>query len=146
MDGILETIGYYLRRMFNGTITRLVLSLLGGVLAYFFGDMNAALGAFFGLLFLDIMTGIWKSIIKKKGVSSEAALRGAVKITLYFVLISTGHLLEVAGLPLSRSVALFYAALTEGRSILENVEIIQPDLPLVSTLNKILEAKTNENS
>lgn len=144
LQEIAEALLHYIRQVFSsGALFRVLGAFLASLFTFFFGDITTAVYAFLGLLILDIVTGTWASAETGKEITSKMFLRGAVKIIIYFILICTGHLLETIGLPLTRSAAIYYAALTEGRSILENLELISGGLPLIDYIQELLKKEEN---
>lgn len=110
-----------------------------------FGWINAspALLALVILMLLDIMTGIFASIIAAN-LSSSASWKGMSKKVIMIILIGLASVLEpfAQGIPLSKLVATFYIV-TEALSIVENAARCGVPLPsaLVESLAKLREGQ-----
>jgi len=101
-----------------------VVGALGYISTYQFFDPNnkAALYALFFLIFADLLTGVYASYKTGMEIKSAKILRTGLKIAIYYVMISAGHLTEVAGitfLPIEESL-IGILAVTELISLLEN--------------------------
>ena len=117
----------YIPMMFQKIFSNIwikVISVCGYVVTYqFFDPQNkTALVALFFLIFADLVTGIIASYKTGMEISSARMLRTAMKICIYYIMISAGHLTELAGvyfLPIEESLIAILAT-TELVSILEN--------------------------
>jgi len=136
----------YIERLGENAFPKAIITFMISTIAFLCGEINAALVAFFVVLALDMLTGIWAAHKRGDRIESEVAKKGAVKIIIYFILIILGHSLQLMGLPFTRSAALIYASLTEGKSILENLEYISGGLPLITHLNQILNKYAKEKN
>jgi len=115
------------KKFFNDIWLKLV-SVFSYIAVYPFFDQDSktALTALFFLIFVDMLTGIISSLRTGVVINSSRILRTALKISIYYTMISAGHLAELAGisfLPLSESLIALLAA-TELISILENCAIM----------------------
>lgn len=117
----------YIFTIFQKIFSNIWVKIIGAcsyVITYqFFDPQNkTALAALFFLIFADLVTGIIASYKTGMEISSARMLRTALKICIYYIMISAGHLTELAGvyfLPIEESLIAILAT-TELVSILEN--------------------------
>lgn len=117
----------YLNIMFQKIFSNIyvkIIGALGYILTYqFFDPQNkVALVALFFLIFADFFTGIYASYKTGMEIKSAKIMRTGLKIVIYYVMISAGHLTELAGvgfLPIEESL-IGVLAVTELISLLEN--------------------------
>lgn len=78
------------------------------------------------MLMLDWVTGFAKGLLVERHVRSGAMVRGAVKTTLYLIMLGCGWLMTHAGpiADLAAQALAFYVILTEVISNLENLQAI----------------------
>lgn len=84
---------------------------------------------------IDIVTGLIKSAIERK-LSSNIAFEGFLKKATIMIVIIIANLLDIltsAGVPVFRTMAVFFYIGMEGLSILENFERIGVPLPKAMT-------------
>ena len=116
----------YTATLFQRIFSYGTLKLLGGVfviiLHFFFDAVNAsAMLAVFALILMDTATGLLAAYRTKTPIVSYKILRTAIKIAVYFLLISAGYLAE-STLPIKfiDETIIGALAVTEFFSILEN--------------------------
>jgi len=114
--------------------------------SFFFGEtlQNMTLVMLFTLIIFDTITGVAAAYMNKEAIESRKIFRTAVKIAVYFLLVSAGHLSEVAThhiLPVEATI-LAFLALTELVSILENAGKMGYTVPQ-TLLNRIKEIRDN---
>jgi len=104
------------------------------------GDLNnSLLHTLLILIICDWITGLMKAIMCKK-ISSQAMTTGAIKITIYFILMIVSYRISLmsAGFDFLDTLVFSYLAITEGISVLENLFNIcllkQIDLPILGCL------------
>ena len=93
---------------------------------------------------IDIVTGLIKAAIQKK-LNSKVSYRGFLKKTSIMLVIIIANLLDVltaSGVPVFRTMAVFFYIGMEGLSILENLGHI--GIPLPSGLTKYIEQLSKE--
>lgn len=102
------------------------------------------------MLMLDWVTGFAKGLLVERHVRSDAMVRGAVKTTLYLVMLGCGWMMTHAG-PIAdwaaQAVAL-YVLLTEAISNLENLDAIGRrygvEVPALRGVLRMLRIKAEE--
>lgn len=108
------------------TLVSIAIKLGWLTLAYFapIKEVACAVGALF---IIDWITGVWKSILQNKRITSFRLRKSANKLAIYFVVLIASHIAcESIGLEWTNltSVIAGYIALTEMLSILENAAVI----------------------
>lgn len=119
-----------------------------GILTYsfFFGDIEETIiTSVVVLTIFDMMTGLMASIKSGKSIESRRLFTTAVKIFVYLMLISAGHLTENAvGMDIrADEVITFVIALTEIISILENASRMGYAIPK-KLLNQLKDFKSQK--
>lgn len=119
----LQYIPILFQKIFSNILIKSI-GAIGYIATYQFFDPNntTALVALFFLIFADMFTGIIASYKTGMQIESARILRTALKIVIYYTMISAGHLTEVAGihfLPIEESL-IGILAVTELISLLEN--------------------------
>lgn len=119
-----------------------------GLLTYsfFFGDIEKTIiAAVIALTVFDMVTGIMASIKTGHDIKSKRLLNTAIKLFIYMLLISTGHLTESAiGLEIQADeVITFVIAITEIISILENASRMGYAIPK-KLLNQLKDFKSEK--
>jgi toxin secretion/phage lysis holin len=116
----------YTASLFQRIFSYSNLKLLGGaflvVMHFFFDAANvAAMKALFALIIMDTLTGILAAFRRREPIQSYKILRTAIKIAVYFLLVSAGFLAERT-LPIKviDETIIGALAVTELFSILEN--------------------------
>lgn len=116
----------------------MTISVLGGALGWFFGEINALLYALISFVSLDYITGVMLAILQKK-VSSEIGYKGIFKKAMIFALLGFGNVIDrnilMSGSSVRTMLIMFYLS-NEGISILENVANL--GLPLPQKIKDIL--------
>lgn len=119
----------YITTLITKIVSSLEIKIIIGVFVYLLGFLFDGLlyETMFALLLLiifDFITGVYANKKRGKIISSRKIFRSALKTTIYFVLISAGHLTEKAMgevLPLIDETTIGFLAVTELISIIENV-------------------------
>ena len=100
------------------------------------------IGLLLVLIIADVLVGICRAFITKT-LSSTVSWRGMTRKVVMLILIGVASMVEpyAGGIPVSKGVALFYAA-TEFLSLLENAAACGVPLPqlLIDALSKLKEA------
>jgi phage-related holin len=142
------TMRHYLEQLASGFEYKIVLSIIGAVIAKIEGFYGELVWGFLALFCLDLISGIWKS--KKKGVPiSSRRLRDSVnKLGAYMVLITSliiASKYEQSFLPVV-TVTYYYFIFTELKSIIENVEEMGVKIPsyLRGEVNSRVEDQDND--
>lgn len=113
----------------------------------FDGLLREAMLALLILLVFDFITGVAAAKREGKEISSHTAFRTAVKIAIYFLLVSSGRMAELAtseSLPFVDEAVIAFLGVTELISILENVGRLGYAVPL-KLLNKLKDFRDNKN-
>lgn len=78
------------------------------------------------LIFIDLITGIWRALKAKEKITSNGLRRTITKLAAYQLTIVTGFILQTYLLPEVPMVKLITALIgvTEGKSVLENISTI----------------------
>jgi len=130
---------HVLEKIIDNPTIKLIFSTLGSILVFLFGGFGTILSSFVTLLVLDFITGILKAG-KNRVVSSWTARKGGKKILTYIIIIIFANLLEQAGLVGIRSFTILWASVTEGISIIENLDCL--GIPIPDPIrNKLLQTK-----
>ena len=123
-----------------------VMSVVGSVLAYTFGDINTVMICLFGFLALDYITGVLVAIGNHE-LSSAVGFKGLCKKVFILALVGVGHLLDktlgTEGDIIRSLVCCFYIA-NEGISIIENAGNL--GLPVPKKLLDILLSVKRKNN
>jgi toxin secretion/phage lysis holin len=125
------TVRHYIEQLATNFEYKIVLSILGAVVAKLEGFYGQLMWGFLILFCLDFISGIWKS--KKKGIPiSSRRLRDSVtKLGAYMVLITAlivASKFENSFVPVV-TVVYYYFIFTELKSIIENVEEMGVKVP-----------------
>jgi toxin secretion/phage lysis holin len=143
------TMRHYFEQLASGFEYKIVLSIIGAIIAKIEGFYGELVWGFLALFCLDLVSGIWKS--KKKGIPiSSRRLRDSVsKLGAYMVLMTAlivASKYEPSFLPIV-TVTYYYFMFTELKSIIENVEEIGVKIPkfLRQEVNSKVEDSENED-
>jgi len=121
------------------TLSKIVFSILGGFMGWFFGEYDSFLYILVTFIVIDYISGVLLSI-KEKKLSSEIGFSGIIKKISIFILIGMGNVLDsylIKNGDILRTVIIFFYISNEGISILENISNI--GLPIPKKLKSILE-------
>jgi len=105
----------------------LILSPIGGFLAFYLGGYDVLLRGIIALVFIDYISGLICALYEKK-LSSEIGWKGIIKKVMIFLVIATAVVVErmlQMETPIREITIVFYAS-NEGISILENASIFLP--------------------
>lgn len=144
------TVRHYVEQLATGFEHKIVLSVIGAVIAKIEGFYGDLVWGFLILFCLDLISGIWKS--KKNGIPiSSKRLRDSVtKLGAYMVLVTAlivASKFENSFVPVV-TVTYYYFIFTELKSIIENVEEMGVKIPsfLKGKVNhKVEEYDTDES-
>nr|DAZ24564.1 MAG TPA: holin [Caudoviricetes sp.] len=117
---------------------RSLVTILGGTIGWFFGEMDGFFYALLAFVVLDYVTGLMCGILSKT-LSSEVGFKGICKKLAIFVMVGIAHILdaEVIGTgSVLRTAILFFYLSNEGISILENCGRL--GLPIPQKLKDVL--------
>lgn len=117
---------------------RSLVTILGGTIGWFFGEMDGFFYALLAFVVLDYVTGLMCGI-SSKTLSSEVGFKGICKKLAIFVMVGIAHILdaEVIGTgSVLRTAILFFYLSNEGISILENCGRL--GLPIPQKLKDVL--------
>lgn len=123
-------------------ISKYFIPLLLSVVA-FFAPVHLMLGVVGGLLLIDTITGVWAAAKRGEAISSRRFSRVVGKAILYQIAVLSGHLLEVAlsgMIPMSKLI-MGAIALTEGKSLIENINTIRGEDIFKHVLDRITAQK-----
>jgi len=116
-----------------------LLTLLGGCLGWFIGEINGLFYALVAFVIVDYITGIIAAIINKK-LASNIGFKGICKKVMLFALVGIGNVIDLNlignGNTFRTAILIFYIG-NEGISILENCTVA--GLPVPEKLKNILE-------
>ena len=123
-----------------------ILSVLGGIFGYMYGEMNGLLATLIVVVVIDYITGLIKAAITHT-LSSGVGFRGILKKMLIMLVVALAHLVDncVGSGETWRNIAIVFYISNEGLSILENCVVC--GLPVPDKLKEILlemEHTTNE--
>lgn len=119
-------------------VAQAVFAAFGGVLGWFFGEMNGTIYMLLAFVACDYITGVFCAAYDKR-LSSAIGFVGIAKKVLIFIFVGIGHLADKfifgAGDTLRTAVVFFYLS-NEGVSILENSTHL--GLPVPNKLKEVL--------
>jgi toxin secretion/phage lysis holin len=129
-------------------IEKILLSfVIGGTwFTFLIGSWHISLTILLVFMAIDIVTGVIHSAIERK-VSSKIAYRGFLKkatIMLVIIVANLLDLLTVGGVPVFRTMAIFFYIGMEGISITENLTKI--GVPLPRAMTKYIEQLSKEET
>lgn len=105
----------------------IVIGIIGGFFASFFGGFDILLKTILFLAIMDYITG-WIKGIYEKNLSSEVGFRGILKKIVMFIIIAAAYHIQTLlshSIPVREVVIMFYIA-NEGLSLLENAAVFVP--------------------
>lgn len=118
-------------------IINAIFSFFGGLVGFLFGEINEIFYILIALIVIDFITGLIKAGFQKK-LNSEVCFKGIIKKVFILVIVSLGHLLDMAiGQSICGNVVMFFYIANESISIIENAGII--GLPIPKKIKDILE-------
>ena len=109
---------------------------IGGVLSWFFGDLDGLLYALLTFTAIDYLTGVMAAFMRKE-LSSSVGFRGILRKVTIFALVGVTHVLDAQFLSrlgygeVLRDMVIFFFLSNEGISIAENAEKIGVPFPHV---------------
>ena len=121
-----------------------ITSTLLTTVVYFLGGLDIALKTLLVFILLDYITGVCKSIVKKK-VNSIVGIKGIIKKVGYLIIVALSVQLDIitGGTGALRTLVIYFFVANEGISILENWGSI--GLPLPKKIMETLEQLKKEN-
>lgn len=126
---------------------RYTLSLLCGIIGFFFGGADGLILALIAFMILDYITGVIVGVIEKK-LSSSTGFEGLLKKGLILIIVSIGHILDTqifgGNASVCRSAVIGFYIANEGLSIIENAAKI--GMPLPKKLQRTLKQLRDEDN
>lgn len=114
-----------------------VSAVVGGVLAFIFGELTPAFAVLIALMVIDFCTGLLHAFIEQK-LNSKTCARGIVKKIFILALVAVAHLIDVSlGKAVCMGVVEFFYIANESMSIIENAG--RAGLPVPEKLKEVLE-------
>lgn len=104
---------------------------LGGFIVWFLGGIDGYVYVLVAFIVADYITGVMKSIVKRK-LSSQIGARGIFKKVLIFMLIGLSNLVDeylLLDFGVFRTAVVIFYISNEGVSILENAHAIGLPIP-----------------
>jgi len=136
------------KKFFDYPLIKIFVAMVLSCVGFLFdGLLREAMLALLILLIFDFVTGIAAAKREGNEINSHTAFRTAVKIAIYFLLVSSGRMAEVATrstLPFIDEAVIAFLGVTELISILENVGRLGYAIPL-KLLNKLKSYRDNSN-
>lgn len=108
-----------------------ILALSGTSLSFLIGGWHVSLTVLVAFIVIDIVTGVLMSLVQKR-LSSKIAFVGFLKKATIMIVIVLANLLDVltaSGVPVFRTMAIYFYIGMEGLSITENLAKIGVPLP-----------------
>lgn len=130
-EGGAGTVRYYVHQLATGFEWKMVLSVLGTVIASLDGFYSDLLWWFLALFTLDLISGLMKSKKNNVPITSKRLRESVTKLGAYMVLITAliiASRFETSFVPVV-TCAYYYFLFTELKSIFENVEEMGVKLP-----------------
>lgn len=112
---------HYWEQLLEHVSTKSILSALGTAILYLLGGVDETLLFLLVVIILDFVTGTARAL-RYHRFSSRNGCQGIKKVVLYMLALVLGNALEVIGVPGFRTFVALLIALTEGKSVLENLE------------------------
>ncbi|WP_424694958.1 phage holin family protein [Granulicatella adiacens] len=115
-----------------------VLSIIGGLLGGFLGEMDGLMYVLICFIVLDYITGVL-SAIDQRCLSSAVGFKGIARKIIIFVLVGVANILDIYILghaSVLRAAVIFFYISNEGISILENASHL--GLPVPQKLQSVL--------
>ena len=117
---------------------QMAITVIGGWLGYFFGELDGLMIALIIFMMLDYITGLMCAVADKK-LSSTVGFKGICKKVLILMLVGVANVMDVhvmgTGSALRGAVIAFYLS-NEGLSLLENAAHI--GLPIPDRMKNVL--------
>ena len=114
-----------------------VSAVVGGVLAFIFGELTPAFAVLIALMVIDFCTGLLHAFIEQK-LNSKTCARGIVKKIFILALVAVAHLIDISlGKAVCMGVVEFFYIANESMSIIENAG--RAGLPVPKKLTEVLE-------
>lgn len=112
-------------------------AVVGGVLAFIFGELTPAFAVLIALMVIDFCTGLLHAFIEQK-LNSKTCARGIVKKIFILALVAVAHLIDISlGKAVCMGVVEFFYIANESMSIVENAG--RAGLPVPKKLTEVLE-------
>lgn len=112
-------------------------AVVGGVLAFIFGELTPAFAVLIALMVIDFCTGLLHAFIEQK-LNSKTCARGIVKKIFILALVAVAHLIDISlGKAVCMGVVEFFYISNESMSIIENAG--RAGLPVPKKLTEVLE-------
>ena len=112
-------------------------AVVGGVLAFVFGELTPAFAVLISLMIIDFCTGLLHAFIEQK-LNSKTCARGIVKKIFILALVAVAHLIDISlGKAVCMGVVEFFYIANESMSIVENAG--RAGLPVPKKLAEVLE-------
>lgn len=123
------------------------ITIIGGILGAFLGELDGFLYALIIFMGLDYLSGIFCAFVDKK-LSSNIGMRGIIKKLFILVLVGVAHILDTQILgsegSIIRTAVICVFLSNEGISILENAS--RAGVPIPAKLKSVLEQLHNHNN
>ena len=117
---------------------QMAITVIGGWLGYFFGELDGLMIALIIFMMLDYITGLMCAVADKK-LSSTVGFKGICKKVLILMLVGVANVVDIhivgTGSALRSAVICFYLS-NEGLSLLENAAHI--GLPIPDRMKDVL--------
>lgn len=113
------------------TLFKILVSGAGTVLSFLFGAWNITLSILVIFMILDYATGIMKGAYQGK-LRSDIGYKGIIKKSGIFIVVIAGNMLDLLigdGVPVFRTMAVFFFIGNEGLSIVENLGQMGINIP-----------------
>ncbi|MGE8037762.1 hypothetical protein B1B04_12455 [Lysinibacillus sp. KCTC 33748] len=123
-----------------------ILALTGTSLSFLIGGWHVSLTVLVVFMVIDIVTGVIVSLVQKR-LSSKIAFVGFLKKATIMIVIVLANLLDVltaSGIPVFRTMAIYFYIGMEGLSITENLARIGVPLPK-GVKERLLQLANEEN-
>lgn len=117
------------------------------IFTFFFDpDHKKVLASLFALLIIDFITGVIAAKMKNEPIQSHKIFRSAIKVAVYFTLVSAGRISEAAlsPIPFIDETIIGFLTATELVSIIENVAKMGYGVP-IGLLEKLKQFTGNKH-
>lgn len=114
-----------------------IAAVMGGILAFIFGELTPAFAVLIALMIIDFCTGLLHAFIEQK-LNSKTCARGIMKKIFILALVAVAHLIDISlGKAVCMGVVEFFYIANESMSIIENAG--RAGLPVPEKLTEVLE-------
>lgn len=150
MENEINVFTHFIQRLTEYPVWKTIAGIFIWLISNCYGDFRPAYGAVVAIAVIDWITGLYFAWVDPDTKIESSKLKsGAVKLAIYGVLLSIGHLCSLVKIAaVAQSIIEGYIIITESLSVLENIQKISVlhnlQIPLLENLMMILQGKLKE--